>query len=183
MHAHLREPGHEQAETIQSGARAAARGGYTTVACLPDTTPAIDSESGAEYVRLQSARAGGADIYPICVLTKGCEGESLAEIGQLTRAGAVAFSDSRPIERSDMLLKGLKYTAMFDRIVSDIPRDVSLGGGVMSAGVTSTLTGLSGSPAAAEELAVVRGCLLARCLLYTSPSPRDQRGSRMPSSA
>ncbi|NUQ34178.1 MAG: dihydroorotase [Planctomycetaceae bacterium] len=162
MHAHLREPGDEQAETIRSGARAAARGGFTTVACLPDTNPPIDSESGAEYVRLQSERADGADVFPICALTKGCKGESLAELGQLSKAGAVAFSDTRPMERTDLLLKGLKYASMFDRIVSDIPRDPFLGRGVMNSGAVATLAGLSGSPAVAEELAVVRGCLLAR---------------------
>lgn len=162
MHAHLREPGNENAETIRTGARAAAAGGFTTVACLPDTTPPIDTESGAEYIRLQSERANGADIFPVCALTKNLEGKSLAELGQLVKSGAVAFSDARPIEQSDQLLKGLRYAAMFGKPVIDIPRDPSLDGGVMNAGAAATLAGLSGSPAVSEELAVVRGCLLAR---------------------
>ncbi len=162
LHAHLREPGGESAETIASGSHAAARGGYTTLACQPDTNPPIDSESAVEYVRLQSDRAGGADVFAIAALTKGRTGEALAELGQLSRAGAVAFCDSQPIRDTDVLLKGLKYASMFGKLVIDIPLDPWLGSGAMNAGLSAAVAGLSGSPAVAEELAVVRGCLLAR---------------------
>lgn len=162
LHAHLREPGGEGAETIETGAMAAARGGYTTVACQPDTNPPIDSESSVEYIRLQSERAKGADVFAVAALTQGREGVSLAELGQLSRAGAVAFCDSAPIRDTDVLLKGLKYAAMFDKMVIDFPLDPWVGGGVMNSGLAASLAGLSGSPAVAEELGVVRGCLLAR---------------------
>jgi dihydroorotase len=162
LHAHLREPGGEGAETILSGARAAAKGGFTTVAAMPDTTPPCDTESAVAYIRQQSERAGGADILPVAALTKNREGASLAELGLLHRAGAVAFADCCPIMDSDILMKGLKYASMFGALVIDEPRDYWLGGGVMNAGETSALAGLSGSPGVAEELAVVRGCLLAK---------------------
>ncbi|MCA8940066.1 MAG: amidohydrolase family protein, partial [Planctomycetes bacterium] len=139
-----------------------ARSGYTTLACLPDTDPPIDTESAVEYVHLQGERAGGAEVFAIAAMTKGRKGESLAEIGQLAKAGALAFSDCQPVEDADVLLKGLKYASMFGKRVIDVPRDPHLGGGVMNAGLASTLAGLSGSPAVAEELAVVRGTLLAR---------------------
>jgi len=162
LHAHLREPGGESAETIETGAMAAARGGYTTVACQPDTNPPIDSESAVEYIRLQSERAHGADVFSVAALTAKREGISLSEIGLLSRAGAVAFCDSQPIRDTEVLLKGLKYAAMFGKMVIDIPMDPWLGGGQMNAGLSAALAGLSGSPSVAEELGVARGCLLAR---------------------
>lgn len=162
LHAHLREPGGEAAETIATGAMAAALGGFTTVACQPDTNPPIDSESSVEYIRLQSERAHGADVFAVAALTAKREGVSLSEMGLLSRAGAVAFCDSQPIRDTDVLLKGLKYAAMFGRMVIDLPLDPWLAGGVMNAGRAAALSGLSGSPAVAEELGVARGCLLAR---------------------
>ena len=104
MHVHLREPGKESAETIASGAAAAIAGGLTTVAAMPNTEPAVDTESAAEFVILQAKRAGMANVLPIGAVTKGRQGVELAEMGQLLRGGAVAFSDDgSPIQNADVM--------------------------------------------------------------------------------
>ena len=114
MHVHLREPGNEESETIASGAMAAVAGGFTSVACMPNTQPALDNEAAAEYVFLQAERAGAANVYPIGAVTKGRKGQELAEIGQLAREGAVAFSDDgSPVMDAEVMRRGLEYAAMF----------------------------------------------------------------------
>ncbi len=163
LRAHLGEPGNEGAETIAGGALAAVHGGFTTVACMPDTEPALDSEAAALYVRRQSDQAGYADVYPVCALTKKREGKELAELGQLAEAGAVAFSDEqRATDCPATLLRGMAYASMFDRAVIEYAQDPNLAGGAMNAGYECTLAGLPGIPAVAEELAIARACMFAR---------------------
>ncbi|MFO7899528.1 MAG: dihydroorotase [Planctomycetota bacterium] len=164
MHVHLREPGKESAETIASGSAAAVAGGFTTIACMPNTEPAVDNEASSEFVFLQAERAGLANIYPVGAVTKGRQGEELAEIGQLSRGGAVAFSDDgSPIRNADIMRRGLEYARMFDRAIIEHCEDLDLSGeGVMNEGVMSTVLGLPGIPAASEEVAIARNIILAR---------------------
>ena len=160
---HLGEPDDESAETIAGGAQTAVHGGFTTIACMPDTDPPLDTKAAALYVRRQSEQAGFADVYPVCALTKGREGGELAPLGQLVSAGVVAFSDEqRAQDAPSGLLRGMAYAAMFDRAVIECSQDPALAGGVMNAGYEATLAGLPGIPAVAEELTVARACMFAR---------------------
>jgi dihydroorotase len=163
-HTHLREPGKAEEETILSGARAAVAGGITSVACFPNTEPAIDNEAAAEFVVLQGKRAGYANVFPVGAVTQNRDGTRLAEIGGLARAGAVAFSDAdRSIESAEILRRGLAYANMFDRIVVSHCEDRTLrGSGVMNQGVVSVRLGLSGIPNAAEDIVVARDLTLAQ---------------------
>ncbi len=163
MHVHLREPGKEDEETIASGSAAAVAGGFTSVACMPNTQPTADNEASCEFVSLQAERAGLANIYPIGAITKGRKGEELAEIGQLSRGRAVAFSDDgSPVRNADIMRRGLEYTRMFGKAVIEHCEDMDLsGGGVMNEGLLSTILGLPGIPAASEEVAIARNIILA----------------------
>ncbi|MCU0722549.1 MAG: dihydroorotase [Planctomycetes bacterium] len=164
MHVHLREPGNEDEETIESGSMAAVAGGFTSVAAMPNTHPPVDNVASAEYVLLQSERAGGAHIFPIGAVTKGRLGKELAEIGQLSRGGAVAFSDDGdPIGDAAVMRRGLQYVNMFGKAVISHCEDKSLSGsGVMNEGVVAMKLGLSGIPASAEEVMVSRDLILAK---------------------
>ncbi len=163
LRAHMGEPGRDSDETIAHGAEVAIHGGFTTVACLPDTDPPLDNVAAALFVRRQSEQAGFADVHPVCALTKGREGRELAEIGQLVEAGAVAFSDERrEHDAPAAILRGMHYAAMFDRAVIEYSQDPELAGGAMNAGYESMLAGLPGMPSVAEELAVARACMFAR---------------------
>lgn len=163
LRAHLGEPGNESAETIAGGALAAIHGGVTTVACMPDTDPPIDTEAGVQYVLGQGKQADLAEILPVAALTKKREGKELAELGQLARAGAVAFSDEmRAIDSPSTLLKGMAYASMFGRAVIEFAQDPAMSSGAMNSGFEATLAGLPGIPAVAEELAVARACMFAR---------------------
>ena len=163
MHVHLREPGKENEETIASGSAAAVAGGFTSVACMPNTEPTVDNEASSQFVFLQAERAGLANIYPVGSVTKGRKGEELSEIGQLSRGGAVAFSDDgSPISSADMMRRGLEYTKMFGKVIIEHCEDLDLSGeGVMNEGVASTILGLPGIPAASEEVAIARNVILA----------------------
>ena len=163
MHVHLREPGNEEEETIASGSTAAAAGGFTSVACMPNTEPAIDNEASAEFVSLQAQRAGKARVYPIGAITKGRHGEELSEMGGLARAGAVAFTDDGETVRSaEVMRKGLLYARMFHRPVIAHCEDPDLAGdGVMNLGVVSMRLGLPGRSRASEEIIVHRDVTLA----------------------
>ncbi len=163
MHVHLREPGDEGEETIASGSAAAIAGGFTSVACMPNTKPPIDNEASAEYVFLLAERAGGANIFPIGGVTKGLAGKELSEIGQLSRGGAVAFSDDgNPISDAEVMRRGLEYASMFNKTVISHCEDLSLSGdGVMNEGYVSMVMGLRGVPKAAEEVMVSRDLILA----------------------
>ncbi len=163
MHVHLREPGNQEEETIASGSAAAIAGGFTTVACMPNTEPVVDNEASAEFVFLQAERADLANIYPIGAITKRQEGRELAEIGQLSRAGAVAFSDDGfCVADAGLMLQALDYARMFDKPIIDHCEDVNLSlDGVMNEGYYSMALGLPGIPAASEEVMVGRDLILA----------------------
>lgn len=163
VHVAFREPGDEEDETTASGAMAALAGGFTTVACLPDTSPAIDTRAAAEFLHLQGERAGKCRVLPIGAVTKGTEGEELAEIGQLVDGGACALSDGkRAVANAEIMRRALQYAGMFDRPVFNHPQVPELAaGGVMHEGYFSTLLGLRGIPAAAEQIMVNRDIALA----------------------
>jgi dihydroorotase len=163
MHVHLREPGKAGEETIASGSAAAVAGGFTSVACMPNTEPAVDNVASCEFVQLQAARAGLANIYPIGSVTKGRRGQELSEIGQLSQGGAVGFSDDgSPVRSADIMRRGLEYAKMFDRPIVEHCEDPDLSGdGVMNEGAVSTILGLPGIPAASEEVAIARNIILA----------------------
>lgn len=163
MNVQLREPGRSADETIASGAAAAMRGGFTAVAVMPNTEPAVDDEAGAEFQVLQGKRAGKAWIYPIGAVSRGLEGKALAELAGLKRGGAVAFSDGdRPLRSAEMLRCALLYAKMLDRVVVQHPEDYDLAKqGVMHSGRVSTILGLAGKSAASEQVMVSRDLTLA----------------------
>jgi dihydroorotase len=163
MHVHLREPGREEDETIETGTAAALAGGVTSVACMPNTEPAIDSQADAEFVCLQAQRAGNANVFPIGAITKGRKGDELAEIGGLVAGGAVAFTDDgSPVVSAEIMRRAMEYCRMFDRAVLSHSEDLELTrGGVMNEGFESMRLGLRGMPAAAEEVMVYREIALA----------------------
>jgi dihydroorotase len=163
MHVHLREPGREEDETIASGTAAALAGGVTSVACMPNTEPALDSQAAAEFVYLQAARAGHANVFPVGAITKGRQGAELAEMGGLVEGGAVAFTDDgSPVVSAEIMRRALEYCRMFDKAVLSHCEDLELTrGGVMNEGFESMRLGLRGMPAAAEEVMVHRDIALA----------------------
>lgn len=163
MHVHLREPGNEDEETIASGSASAVAGGFTSIACMPNTQPAIDTEAMIEFVYRQAARASKCNVYPIGAITKGREGKELAEMGQMVRAGAVAFSDDGcGVANSSVMYQAMQYARMLDKPLIQHCENAELaGGGVMNAGLTATRIGLPGIPALAEELMIQRDIALA----------------------
>jgi dihydroorotase len=163
MHVHLREPGREEDETISTGTAAALAGGVTSVACMPNTEPPIDSKADAEFVHLQAQRAGNTNVFPIGALTKGRKGAELAEIGGLVEGGAVAFTDDgSPVVSAEVMRRAMEYCRMFDKAVLSHSEDLDLSrGGVMNEGFESMRLGLRGIPAAAEEVMVYREIALA----------------------
>ncbi len=164
MHTHLREPGQEYKETIATGGRAAAAGGFTSVACMPNTMPVNDSATVTRYILEKAAEARGVRVYPVAALSQGSEGEILAEYGDLKEAGAVALSDDgRPVSNSQLMRRSLEYAHTFNMLVISHAEDLVLtGDGVMHEGTVSVEMGLKGIPAAAEEVAVFRDIELAR---------------------
>jgi dihydroorotase len=164
MHVHLREPGREEDETIATGTAAALAGGVTSVACMPNTEPALDNQAAAEFVYLQAERAGNANVFPVGAVTKNRKGEELAEIGGLVEGGAVAFTDDgSPVASAEVMRRALEYCRMFDKAVLSHAEDLELTrGGVMNEGVESMRLGLRGMPAAAEEVMIHRDIELAR---------------------
>lgn len=164
MHVHLREPGNEDEETIRSGCAAAVAGGFTSIACMPNTDPPIDNEAMVEFVCRQAARAGLCNVYPIGAITRGRTGENLAEMGQMVRAGAVAFSDDGlGIASSSVMYRAMQYVGMFGKPIIQHCEDPDLAGsGCMNAGTTATRLGLPGIPAIAEEMMIQRDLLIAR---------------------
>ena len=163
MHVHLREPGREDEETIESGSQAAAAGGFTGVACMPNTEPPNDDQAVTEYILSLAKKAAIVSVYPIACVTKGRKGEELAQIGDLVESGAVAVSDDgSPISSGLVMRKALEYTKMFGIPVIDHCEDPSLmDGGVMNEGYYSTVLGLKGMPGLAEETMVSRNISLA----------------------
>ena len=163
IHTQLREPGCEEDETIATGGAAALAGGYTTIACLPETDPPIDTPAAVEFVRQKAARARHCNVYVIACVSKDREGKELAEIGSLSEAGAVGFTDaSRPIHNTDLLRRALEYCQMFDKPILNHPEVLELTrGGVMHEGSTSLVLGLGGMPAEAEDVMISRDIRLA----------------------
>jgi dihydroorotase len=163
MHVHLREPGREEDETIATGTAAALVGGFTSVACMPNTEPALDNQAAAEFIHLQAVRAGNVNVFPVGCVTKGREGAELAEIGGLVEGGAVAFSDDdRPVVSAEIMRRALEYCGMFNRPVLSHAEDLDLTrGGIMNEGVESMRLGMRGMPAAAEEVLIHRDIELA----------------------
>jgi dihydroorotase len=162
-HVHLREPGNEEDETIATGASAALAGGVTSLACMPNTMPAIDTQAAAEFVVLQGQRARQANVYPVGAVSKGRRGEELAELGQLVAGGAVAFTDDgAPVASAALMRRALEYSKMFDRVIMQHCQVPELTvGGVMNEGFESMRLGLAGMPAAAEDIMVARDIRLA----------------------
>lgn len=163
VHVHLREPGFEYKETIQSGTAAAVAGGFTSVCCMPNTCPVNDSQAVTEFILEQARAANHARVFPIGAITKGSDGQELAEIGELKEAGCVAISDDgRPVLNSHIMRRAMEYARAFDLPVVDHCEDLHLAeGGCMNEGVVSTELGLPGAPGAAEEIMVARNIALA----------------------
>ena len=163
IHTHLREPGLEYKETIASGTRAAAKGGFTSIACMANTDPVDDNRSVTEYILNRARAEGVVNVYPIGAISKGLEGKELAEFGELREAGAVAVSDDGyPVMNAQLMRRALEYAKAFDLVVIDHCEDLNLSaGGAMSEGPISTELGLPGIPRAAEEVMVARDLILA----------------------
>ncbi len=163
MHVHLREPGLEAKETIRSGTRAAARGGFTSVACMPNTDPVADNAAVISYIKNTAAAGGAVNVYPIGAITRASKGEELAEMGDMEEAGAVAFSDDgMPVMNAGLMRRAMQYARMLGRTVISHCEDKNLSAdGVMHEGYVSTMLGLKGIPASAEEVMVARDILLA----------------------
>ena len=163
IHPHLREPGHEEEETIASGTRAAARGGVTTVFCMPNTHPPLDNAPAVEFILMKAQKEGLVNVFPIGCITKGSEGNELAEIGILKRAGIIAISDDgRPVMNSQIMRHALSYTRMFNMPVIAHSEDAALTkNGAMNEGKVSLTLGLRGIPPQSEEIMVSRDIMLA----------------------
>ena len=164
-HCHLRTPGFEYKEDLETGSMSAAKGGFTSIACMPNTNPVIDNAALVEYIINKAKEEAYVHVYPIGSITKGSDGKELAEIGELKFAGAVAISDDgKPVENSDIMMKALSYASMFDIAVISHCEDNSLSDGSMNDGKISTKIGLKGIPAPAEEIMVARELILAEYL-------------------
>ncbi|MCY3956611.1 MAG: dihydroorotase [Nitrospira sp.] len=163
LHVHFREPGFEHKETIATGSAAAVAGGFTSVCCMPNTHPVNDSRSVTEFILAQAAAAGKARVFPIGAVTKGSQGEELAEIGELFDAGCVAISDDGfPVMNSLVMRRAMEYASAFHLPVVDHCEDSQLSrGGCMHEGAVSTELGIPGIPKAAEEVMVARNISLA----------------------
>ncbi|HJX88949.1 MAG TPA: dihydroorotase [Pyrinomonadaceae bacterium] len=164
LHTHLREPGQEYKETIATGAAAAVAGGWTSVCAMPNTDPINDNPAVTRFMIEQGQAAQLANVFPIGAITKGSGGKELAEMGELKNAGIVAVSDDgRPVPSASMMRRAMEYARGFDLTVVDHCQDSSLSaGGVMHEGRWSLILGLRGMPAAAEDVDVVRDCVLAK---------------------
>lgn len=162
-HVHLREPGQEHKETIATGTRAAVAGGFTTVCCMPNTTPALDSPEAIGALRERARETGACRVFPVGAVTLGRRGEQLAEIGLMAEHGAVAFSDDGDVVESPaVMLAGMKQIARTGRVMMQHCQEPSLTRGAsMHAGPTATRLGLTGWPAVAEELVIERDIRLA----------------------
>jgi dihydroorotase len=161
--AHFCDPGYEYKETLESGAAAAAAGGFTDVFVLPNTKPAVDTKSQVEYIR-RAASSLPVQVWPLGAVTRGLEGKDLAEMYDMRNSGAIAFSDGTgAVQSAGLLLKGLQYVKAFDGVIIQVPDDRTVGAsGLMNEGVVSTRLGLPGKPMMAEELMVSRDIELVR---------------------
>jgi dihydroorotase len=163
VHVHLREPGEEHKETIATGARAAAAGGFTAVCAMPNTDPPIDDPAAVGFVVAAGRAAGAARVYPVGCISAGRAGERLALVGEMVEAGAVAITDDgSPVMNSGLMRLALEYAQAFGIPVADHPEDLGLSAmGQMNEGVVSARLGLAGKPNASEDIHIVRDLLLA----------------------
>lgn len=161
MHAHLREPGREDEETLETGAQAAMAGGFTSLCCMPNTSPPIDSREGIRFIK-EKTQHFLVEIHPIAAISKGLKGEELTEMAELVSLGAVAFSDDgNPVMNSEIMRRALEYVKMFGVPIIDHCEDLNLSQqGVMNEGYWSTCLGFKGIPAISEEIMVARDLLL-----------------------
>ncbi len=165
IHVHFREPGDEEEETIASGSAAAVAGGFTTVCCMPNTRPTLDNEAQIEFILREAQRVGLANVFPVGAITKGRDGKELAEIGSMHERGAIAFSDDGVgVSDASVMRKALQYARMFDTVLMQHCEEPSLGHGAMNAGAVSTMLGLPGMPAEAEQLMIARDIVLNRAI-------------------
>ena len=164
VHCHLREPGREEVETIATGARAAAAGGFTAVCAMPNTDPVTDNQAAVGFISRQASVANAARVYPIGAISVGQRGDALAEIGEMVAAGAVAVSDDgKPVVSAHLMRTALEYARTFGIPVADHCEEPTLAkGGAMNEGLVSARLGLKGIPAEAEEIMAIRDILLAR---------------------
>jgi dihydroorotase len=164
VHCHLREPGREDVETIATGARAAAAGGFTAVCAMPNTDPVTDNQAAIGFVVRQGQKANAARVYPIGAISVRQEGHALAEVGEMVGAGAVAISDDgRPVASAQLMRTALEYARTFTIPVVDHCEEPTLAvGGAMNEGIVSARLGLRGVPSEAEEIMVIRDILLSR---------------------
>jgi len=162
MHVHLREPGYEYKETIKTGTEAALAGGFTSIACMPNTKPVNDNQSVTDFILDKARKEGVVNVYPVGAITKGLKGEELSEIGELKSAGVVAITDDgKPVMNSELMRRGMEYASMFDLPVISHCEDLHLSeGGVMNEGFVSTELGLKGIPNAAEDVMTARDSIL-----------------------
>ncbi len=164
VHCHLREPGREDVETVATGARAAAAGGFTAVCAMPNTSPVTDNQAAVGFIVRQAQLANAARVYPIGAISVGQMGEKLAEFGEMVGAGAVALSDDgKPVVSAQLMRTALEYARSFNVPVIDHCEEPTLAaGGAMNEGIISARLGLKGIPAEAEEIMAIRDILLAR---------------------
>ncbi len=164
IHVHLREPGHEEEETIATGTQAAVAGGFTSLACMPNTHPPIDNEASVEFILRQTHQFGCCNVFPIGAITKQRAGKELAEMGNMIRAGAVAFSDDgNGLADSGVAYRAMQYAAMFGKTIIEHCEDPDLiGKGCINSGAIATKLGLPSRPAIAEQIMLYRDIILAK---------------------
>jgi dihydroorotase len=163
MHVHLRDPGLEYKEDIVSGTRAAAAGGFTSIACMPNTKPVNDNKAVTSYIIAKAKAEGSCNVFPVGAITQGSHGERLAEMGELKESGCVAVSDDgRPVANAELMRRALEYARGMGILVIAHSEELALvGEGVMNEGFTATELGLKGIPRVAEDIAVARDVFLA----------------------
>jgi dihydroorotase len=163
IHTHLREPGYEYKETVESGCEAAVAGGFTSIACMPNTNPVNDNRSVTEFILRQAQKAGLANVYPIAAISRGSEGKTLTEFGDLKEAGAAGFSDDgKPVMHAGLMKRALEYAHSLDLPVVSHCEDWQLSkGGLMNEGLASTELGMPGIPTISEDIMVMRDILIA----------------------
>ena len=163
LHVHFRSPGFEHKEDLESGQKAAAKGGFTTVCCMPNTNPVIDNECVVEYINAVAKKTDLINVLPIGAITKGQKGETLADIGKMHEHGICALSeDGKTVMDSGLMKKGMAYGKAFGLTVMSHTEDTTLTGGAMNAGENAQLFGISGIPREAEEIIVARDILLSK---------------------
>jgi len=171
MHVHLREPGYEHKETIETGCASAAAGGFTAVCCMPNTNPAIDEESVVRYVQEEGRRVTGGlvDVYSIAAATKGRKGEELSPMAELSQAGAVGFSDDgSPITNAEIMRRVLEYSSMYNVPIIQHAEELTMTkNGLMNEGLVATRLGMPGIPPIAEELIIERDIVLLRYIPHS----------------